>query len=496
MTVNLRDYQATMIDAARTGLRTHRRILLQAPTGAGKTVLAAFMTSETAAKAKRVVFICHRKELLQGTSNTFSKLGIVHSFIAAGMPYDARASVHIALVDTLKNRLHIVTEPHLTIWDECHHLGAEGWLSIMSTWTKSRHVGLSATPWRLDGSGLDDAFDDMVPGPEVSWLIDNGYLAPFRIFAPTKPDMKGVRKERGDYAKGETSKRMQVPKRVGDYIMHWRKLADGVRTIGFAINVQDSKLMAETFNSAGIPAAHLDGTTDKAERKRIIDGYADGVILIVMQVGLFGEGFDLAAYAQRDVTVGAVLDAAPTQSLSNYRQRGGRMMRFEPGKIGIYMDHAGNSDKHGFFDDPVEWSLQGWKEAGKGGGGGLILPPVTCDGCFNQIRRPLPEFCPFCSKRLMREAKAIEFGEGNLEEKTDSDKVAQRAARAKELHDARSLADLVALGRKRGYKDPQAWAWKTYSNSSWRKAVASKARDDSQNQLAENNYHTDNAISI
>jgi superfamily II DNA or RNA helicase len=181
-------------------------------------------------------------------------------------------------------------------------------------------------------------------------------------------------------------------------------------------------------------------------------------------VGLFGEGFDLSAIAQRDVTIDAVLDMAPTMSLAAYMQRGGRMLRPYPGKVGIYLDHAGNSARHGFFDDEREWTLEGKAKGGKAANDNAPQPPVTCDKCFNQIKRPLPEKCPHCEKLLKREAREIEVADGELKEMTEADKRAVRQRLKQEQADCQTLDELVNLARKRGYKFPMKWAQHVHGN--------------------------------
>ena len=132
MGVILRDYQSDIIERARLSMRRNRRVLLQAPTGAGKTALASYMAGETSERGQQVWFICHRAELVLQTSLTFRKFGIDHGFIAAGYPMNLRAGVQICSIDTLKNRLLQLPPPKLAIVDECHHCGAAGWARVVA----------------------------------------------------------------------------------------------------------------------------------------------------------------------------------------------------------------------------------------------------------------------------------------------------------------------------------------------------------------------------
>lgn len=472
MGVILRDYQDDVIHRGRQSMRHNRRVLFQLPTGGGKTAIASFMTDQAQARDKIVYFVCHRAELLTQTSATFRRFGIAHSFIAAGLRYEPHLNVQICSIDTLKNRTHIVPEPDLCIWDECHHIVAAGWAAVMNEWGKAFHIGLSATPIRTDGKGLDDLFDEIVLGPTVAWLIEQGHLSPYQAFIPSGGmDVTGVHKRMGDFVGKEIEAKIDRPKLVGDIIQHWRKHASGALSIAFAPSLDFSMYMVDQFNAAGIPAAHLDGGTDKAERKRIIQRFADGGIRVLWNRFLFGEGLDLAAIAQKDVTIDCVIDAAPTQSVALALQRWGRALRPGEGKTAILLDHAGNMLRHGFPDDEREWSLEGEEKTGRGGAS-TSQPPMICGDCYNAIKRPAPTHCPHCGKALKPEAKPLEVGDGELVAANDNEKAAVRAQLKKEENDAKDLGELVALAQRRGYKNPMHWAQRKYGGSKWRQKLA------------------------
>lgn len=456
----LREDQQDLIGRTREALKRHRKILVQSPTGSGKTVLASFIAGNTAAKGGAVNFLCHRRELMQQTSLTFTRFGIHHGFIAAGRGMNRQALVNICSVDTLKNRVAQLPPPRLALWDECHHMGAAGWKAVMDAWPQTIHIGFSATPWRLDGSGLGSHFDELVPGPTVAWLIEKGFLAPYRMYAPGAPDMR----RQADFTRDNAAKKMDRPQLTGDAIGHWMRLAHGLRTIVFCVNVGHSNHVAQQFTAAGITAAHLDGDTPKEQRTAIMRAFALGEIQVLCNVALFGEGLDLAAITQTQADIECVIDMDPTLSLSWCLQKWGRALRPVPGKTAIIIDHAGNSNRHGFPDDPREWTLEGREKSGKGGKQEGPPPPITCEKCFIQIRRPLPECCPGCGKRLVAEQKGIQASDDELVEMTDAQKRAVRRQLAKEQAEARTLADLVELGRKRGYKAPQKWAFNVWAN--------------------------------
>jgi superfamily II DNA or RNA helicase len=472
----LRDYQAQVIADARAALKKHRRVLIVLPTGGGKTAIASFMTNETAAKGRRVYFNCHRAELVEQTSKTWRKYGIEHGFVAAGRQRVV-GMANICSIDTLKNRLLTTPEPDVCIWDECHHLGAAGWQTVMDAWPNAFHIGLTATPWRLDGSGLGHQFGVMVEGPTSAWLMEHGHLSQYEIYAPNPPDMEGARTDaKGEYSKREASKRMDMPKRTGDIVKHWRKYAYGLRTIAFAINVADSMEIVRRFNDADIPAAHLDADTDDGERTRIIQDFAAGRILILSNVGLFGEGFDLSAIAQTEVTIDCLIDAAPTKSLSAVLQRWGRVLRPKP-RPAIILDHAGNSNTHGFPDDDRPWTLADREKSGNGGKGEKGPPPPYTCKCFRQLKRPLPQKCPHCNAAIVPDVAPVEEGDEDLRRRTAEDKRAIRAQQKAEENAAKTLPSLVALAHKRGYPNPTGWAMKKFQASAWRKEIARKTAE-------------------
>ena len=346
----------------------------------------------------------------------------------------------------------------------------------MERYSGARHVGLSATPWRLDGGGLDAYFDELVLGPSTADLIEIGALSDFVVYAPAVPDMGGVAKTAGDFTAAGAAAVMMRPKLVGDIVAHWRERASGLRTVGFACKVDHSLAMVAAMQAAGIRAAHLDGDTPKDERARVVRAYADGELDVLWNVALFGEGFDLAAVAGRDVTIDAVIQARPTTSLSLHLQQVGRALRPAPGKRAIILDHAGNAHRHGLPDDVRTWTLAGRAKGGAANDNGPP-PPVTCAGCFGQIRRPLPDACPYCGHELeaQRRAEEIKVEEGRLVELSRSAQERERREkRRQELHElsqAKTLHDLVDLGRKRGHKFPTKWAQHVWAGRMAKKAA-------------------------
>lgn len=452
MSIVLRDFQSDIIERTRIELRSHRSVLIQLPTGGGKTVLSAFMMRSARLKGLRAWFICHRDFLVDQTSQTLEKVGLDHAFIASGWPWHSAHPTQICSISTLVKRLHLVEPPDLIVWDEGHHIAAGSWAKVMAWASKTRHILLSATPVRLDGRGLDEYAGAMIRGPSPRWLIDNGYLSKYRAFAPSIPDLTGVHSRMGDFAKGELGEAMDRSAIIGDMVRHYRDLSAGKRAVYFAVSVKHSEHIAASFNEAGIPAMHLDGTTPSSERGRAARALARGELQVLSNVELFGEGYDLSAQAGMPVTIEAVGLARPTQSLGLHLQQIGRALRPKD-EPAIILDHAGNLMRHGLPDDEREWSLAGADKKAKTESAGV----KTCVECFG-VHDAFLKTCPYCGhapKAAPMAAREVEQVDGVLEE---VDPVALREARKREERAAESIEDLMTLGKKRGYSHPVQWA--------------------------------------
>lgn len=449
MTFQLRDYQHDIVRETREALRVHNSVLIHLPTGGGKTALASYMTGGAMNKGLRAWFICHRDFLLEQTSATYEKVEIDHAFIAAGYPQNVFHPIQICSVGSLARRVDMLEPPHLCIWDECHHLAAGSWKKIKEWAGRAKHIGLSATPCRLDGKGLDQFFDHMVHGPEMSWLIEHGYLSKYRLFAPSKPNLSGVHTVAGDFNKGELDQVMNDGEIVGDMVRHYRDKASGKKAVYFATSVEHSKRIAATFSASGIPAIHLDGTNSTKERRDAARLFADGTIKIISNVDLFGEGYDLAAQAGRDVTIEAVGLARPTKSLALFLQQIGRALRPKD-EPAIILDHAGNLARHGLPDEERVWSLKGVMKEKRGGAG---MPIKTCPQCFF-THAPRPT-CPECGHVYEIEARAVEEVDADLKE-VDAEEI--KRSRKAEQEACKTLEDLIDLAERRGYKNPEKWA--------------------------------------
>lgn len=350
--VTLRDYQTEAIEALRTQIRAGvRRLLLLSGTGTGKTVCAAAIISGARRRDKRILFLAHRRELIEQTSRKLDAIGVDHGICQAShwrtRPW---LPVQVASIQTLINR-ELPFAPDLIICDEAHRIRGNSWQEVIGRYPSAVLLGLTATPIRSDGKGLGTMFDVMVQCPSVRAMIDRGFLVPIRAWTQPEQSFKGVRKTAGDYNLEDLAVRMDQAKLIGNIVRHWKKLADGRQSVVFAVNVEHSKHICAEFRAGGIAAEHLDGTTPTNERDAILDRLATGRTRVVTNCQVLSEGWDCPP-------VSCIVLARPTLSAGLYLQMAGRALRPSDGKQDcIILDHAGCVRQHGLVDEEREWTL-------------------------------------------------------------------------------------------------------------------------------------------
>jgi DNA repair protein RadD len=349
-----RDVVAAIEAAIAAGIK---RIIVVAPTGSGKTVIASEVTKR--AMPKPIGFVAHRDELLVQARDKLGRFGITAGIIKAGRDKDQRpqALVQVCGIQTLHARAirsdRIQLPPARILWvDECHHARAMTYESLIAAYPDSIIIGLTATPCRGDGRGLGNCFERMIECPQVAELIRLGYLVPPKIFAPPAPDLGGIKVTSGDYQIDQLSDRMNTDILVGDIVTHWLKHAQRRRTVCFAVDVAHSAHIVEEMVKSEIRAEHLDGNTEQNDREAILARLASGETEVVSNCMVLTEGFDCP-------DVGCIVLARPTRSLGLYRQMIGRGLRAAPDKTDvIILDHSGGVHRHGRPDDPIEWTLE------------------------------------------------------------------------------------------------------------------------------------------
>lgn len=450
--IQLREYQNDILNEVRQHMMNGtKKILVEAPTGAGKTVIASEMLRLCHSKGMRAAFMMHRRELVKQSSDTLKAFGIKHGVISSGFKENLGEFVQVNSIQTLIRRKDI--KPFkLIIWDEAHHCASSTWDKLFNQYPDAFHILLTATPERLDGKGLKDYADVMVRGPKIQWLIDNGFLCDYDIYAPSNVSLKGTKIRFGDFAKNEMVEIIDNPTITGDAIKEYKKLAMGKRAVIFCVTVEHSEHVVEQFNRAGIIAVHIDGNTPTAQRDYLLNEFKLGRIHVVSNVALFGEGFDLPQLS-------VLIQLRPTASMSLYRQMCGRVLRTYTGKDkALILDHVGNAKRHGLPCTEIEWSLEGRDKKKRDKDG--TAPVRTCERCF--LTQPsMIKACQSCGLEFKITEREITEAEGELA-KLDKEKM--KLQQKREKGSARTLQDLIALGKSRNYKNPHAWASHVYNS--------------------------------
>lgn len=438
--VRLRPYQVAAVEGVRSAVRRGtRRCLLVAPTGSGKTTVASELIRLAAIRDRRALFVAHRRELITQAYQRLLDFGLPESNVGVIMASDPRrrpgARVQVASIDTLRNRAK--PRADLVIVDECHRALAASYRDLQEHYARAVHLGLTATPYRADGRGLGDAYDDLVVVTSPRALIAEGYLVEPRVFTvppSALPDLSAVRTRGGDYDKRALEDAVDQKSLVGNLVEHWRRYAEGIRTIVFASSVAHSQHITERFVEAGIPAEHLDGTTPNDERDAILARLASGETLVVPNVGVLCEGFD-------SPPVKCAILARPTKSTGLYLQMAGRILRPWENQSAIILDHAGCVMEHGLPQQDRTFSLETRKK--RQGQGASEAPAKVCVECFAIVPLSVRE-CPECGAQLSVERDDVEETPDELVEVTVDD--VQRL----------EWQRLQALASLRGYKP--GWA--------------------------------------
>jgi superfamily II DNA or RNA helicase len=475
MRIQLWDFQEDARERLRAAYAVgYRAPLLVLPTGAGKTTLFCDMALRAAAKGKRVLILVHRCELLMQASRRLEAMGVTHGLIAPGVSWRADP-VQVASKDTLLRRIKKVGDParawllglDLLVIDEAHHCTpANGWGRLLeflgllpgdgaqvADGHRVRCLGVTATPERLDGQGLGQAcggpFDHLVVGPSTAELVVRGYLArPVVLTADVEALTEGVESRGGDYVAGQVAERLTRAV-VGDAVAEYRKHVRGGPALVFCPTVAKAEEVAETFRSAGVRAASVDGALAHGEREARIRDLGAGALQVLTNCMIVSEGTDIPI-------VEAVIMLRPTQSPALYMQMCGRGMRMFPGKTrALIIDHVGNRYRHGLPDEDREWTLDAprRKVRKKADATPRARHEWQCERC-RAWHRPVP-VCPVCGYRYPT-MDAMRVVDGELREAESEAEQYARYAEAGGGLRVKTLDQWRGEARQRGYKD--GWA--------------------------------------
>jgi DNA repair protein RadD len=452
--IELRPYQTDAVDRIEQALGTAAKVLLVAPTGAGKTEIASAVIKRWVERYKTVLFLAHRREIIQQASAKLAANGVRHGIIMAGVDPRPMELVQVASIDTLhvrgiRSNAMPLPPADLLVFDEAHRARGRTREHLISLYPNASLLGMTATPCRGDGRGLGNIFDTMIETPQVADLIVGGFLVKSRVYAPVDVDVaRGVRIEKGDYVIGQLERRMNTDALVGDIVEHWLKYGEHRRTVCFAVGVEHSVHIRNEFVQAGVRTEHLDGTTPIAEREAILARLASGETEVVTNCMVLTEGWDMPA-------VGCCILARPTKQMGLFRQMVGRVLRPADGKPdAIILDHSGAVYRHGLPEDHVKWALamdrravnpaQVKRERGE-------APKLhECPSCKAVMVAPP---CGACGWQPQPRGRAVDFEDGEL-----GLVVGSKAQVPVASEDDRVLffRELRAVQQMRGYK--KGWA--------------------------------------
>ena len=456
MTNSLRPYQQDTLDNVYKSLRAgHKRIVVQQPPRTGKTVIMAEIAKRATAKGNRVLVVVHRQELVEQTQRTFVKWGVDMSLCRVGM------------VQTLWRRVKKGTsqQPQVIMIDEAHHALAKSYKTVVEAFPDATTLMFTATPYRLSGAGMAEVADDLIQGLQVTNLINMGFLAPVKYFAPPDINAGLLRRQRGEFTEDSIDKALS--KRIyGNAVDQYKLRANGKKAIAYCHTVQAAKRLADEFNKNGISAVEVDGSTPAAERAAEVEQFRNGDITVMTNVEIFTEGLDLP-------NVDCVIQLRPTQSLALYLQFAMRAMNPREGKTAIILDHVGNYERFGLPTDDREWSLEG--KVKKSFAGGATGPQIqTCRACFGTfyVTQAHEGICPLCGaplpKEAPEEAKVIDVDLVEVEAKKATQRRLERVhaiqrqnaiaqIAGKSLNELTTMHELALYATAHGYK--KGWSY-------------------------------------
>ncbi len=370
----LRDYQKEVIDKIQATWATCQQVMLQMPTGTGKTHVFCEIIKRHRSENKRILVLTHKRELVFQTALKITKeLGIPPGIILANEDQSPNHQVQVATVQTLirrKERINFLNRVSLIVVDEAHHAPSETYRKLISYYqSEGTHLlGVTATPRRSDGQGFSDIFKSLVQSWQIKRFISEGYLADvehrktatyYDVKSELDLDKVQIDPKTHDYDETQLGKLMSADRNMADAVESYiRYKGNFTKSIVFAVNVAHSKALTERFLKRGIRAAHIDGTTDFKTRTNTINDFRNGTISVLCNVGIITEGFDCP-----DAEI--VQLVRPTKSITLYLQQVGRVMRPKSnGSHALILDSANCYDEFGSVKANRRWRLD--SEEGNG----------------------------------------------------------------------------------------------------------------------------------
>lgn len=453
--------QETLLDEALEAMMEHRRILIQSPTGSGKTRIITKIAHGAAQVGRSVIIGVHLEELIDQVSGALHEFGIPHGRLVAGAatPID---DIVVASIPTMVRRLDEVEAPFFYFRDEAHHSVAETDLKVLNHFSSSLCAGMTATPTRLDGTGLINVYSHMVTGPSIKELIALEKLVQPVLYGPPVEDldMTELAKALKNGTQDEINEIVSKSKIVGVAVEHYLRICPGAQAIAFFVSVAEAEKASKAFRAAGVAAEFLHGGSNKFERRNKVELFRQRKITVLCNVGLFLEGFDVPC-------VEVVIWAKPTRSITCWMQGNGRAMRADEGKDHCkILDMVGNWERPGLGlpEADRDWSLYGRDK----GTAEKAEPLARCQKC-HYVGAPF-RVCPDCGTEREIQSREISTVNGQLTLITDEkvmkalEKKREAEAFAKAAKEAKTKEALLKLARDKGLPDPEGWAATRYAH--------------------------------
>ena len=434
----LRPDQTEALDNLRTAIANNdRHIVMQAPTGYGKTVLSAALVDGARRKNKKVLFCVPAISLIDQTVEMFASQGVTDVGVIQQNHHqtDGCMPVQVASIQTLQKREMPACD--VVVIDEVHRWFEPygKWMRDPAQWLHKPVIGLSATPWHKI---LGVLFTKLIKASTTQELIDKGLLSDFKVYASSHPDLTGIKIVAGDYQEGQLSERMSNVKLVADIIETWIEQGRGRPTLCFAVDRAHAKKLQEQFTARGVRAAYQDAFTKPHDRAAIKRGFHEGEIEVVCNVGTLTTGIDW--------DVRCIILARPTLSEMLFVQIMGRGLRTATGKDHcLILDHTSTHSKLGFVTDIDQNHDQLYaKEDKVTTVTERIRLPKECPAC-GFLKGPGVAKCPMCQHVAAAHSK-IEPTPGELKE------LERKRKEQEDVGDkAQFFAELRAFANERGY---------------------------------------------
>lgn len=358
----LRPYQQDVKDKIFTLWKSEKNVMLQMPTGAGKTILFSSVINDIIkVPDSKILIIAHRKELLEQISSHLYKYNIEHGIISSNRKRCLEKRVQVASIQTLthKNNEEITKSfvPNFIVIDEAHHTLAKTYDQLWKLYPLSWKLGVTATPCRINGAPFTNHFSELISSLSVKELIEKGFLSDYTFYTenPDSDLSKAIlsikkKSSTGDYRINDLLQNLNVERHVKKLVLSYSTYANGLKGIVYCISIEHAHNICEAYKNIGVVAEYIDSKTPKTEREQIVQDFKDGKIQVLVNVDIFSEGFDCP-------DVEFIQMARPTWSLSKYMQQVGRGLRISPGKDKtIILDNAGMYARFGLPSDSRLWN--------------------------------------------------------------------------------------------------------------------------------------------